>query len=167
MTVSIRRMTLDDVPAVHRIDQASFSLPWSERSFRYEIQENRISRCWVAVENEQVVGMLVLWLIEDEAHIATIATHPDYRRRGIGEMLLIEALSQVEREGATRAFLEVRAGNLAAQAMYAKFGFIQDGFRKQYYKDNNEDALLLSLDDIAGMLSQVQMNKNNLKVEPS
>ena len=167
MTVSIRRMTLDDVPTVHRIDQASFSLPWSERSFRYEIQENRISRCWVAVENEQVVGMLVLWLIEDEAHIATIATHPDHRRRGIGEELLIEALSQVEREGATRAFLEVRAGNLGAQAMYAKYGFVQDGFRKQYYKDNNEDALLLSLDDIASMLSHTQMNKNQLKVEPS
>ena len=167
MTVSIRRMNLDDVPAVHRIDQASFSLPWSERSFRYEIQENRISRCWVAVENEQVVGMLVLWLIEDEAHIATIATHPDHRRRGIGEILLIEALSQVESEGATRAFLEVRAGNLGAQAMYAKFGFTQDGYRKQYYKDNNEDALLLSLDDIPGMLRHLQMDKTNLKVEPS
>ena len=156
MTVSIRRMTLDDIPAVHQIDQLAFSLPWPERSFRYEVEENKISRCWVAVENEQVVSMLVLWLVEDEAHIATIATHPDYRRRGIGETLLLTALSQAQQEGATRAFLEVRAGNRGAQAMYTKYGFIQDGIRQRYYKDNNEDAVLMSLDDISALPSQIK-----------
>jgi [ribosomal protein S18]-alanine N-acetyltransferase len=152
MTSIIRRMSLEDVPAVHMIDQTSFSLPWPERSFRYEIEENPVSRSWVAVENGQVAAMLVLWLIEDEAHIATIATHPEYRRRGIGEELMITALASAYEEGAKHAFLEVRAGNLAAQAMYKKYGFIQDGVRLRYYKDNNEDALLMSLDDISGLL---------------
>ncbi len=156
MTSLIRRMTLEDVPAVHMIDQTSFSLPWPERSFRYEIEENPVSRCWVAVDRGQIAAMLVLWLIEDEAHIATIATHPEFRRQGIGEQLMLTALEAARAEGATHAFLEVRAGNLPAQSMYKKYGFIQDGIRQRYYKDNNEDAVLMSLDDISALPSQIK-----------
>jgi len=84
MKVDIRKMTLDDLPQVIAIDQVSFSLPWPERSFRFEITDNPASRCWV-IEGEggRIIGMLVLWLIVDEAHIATIAVHADYRRQGI------------------------------------------------------------------------------------
>ena len=148
MTPFIRRMTLDDVPAVHAIDVLSFSLPWPERSFRFELTENPVSRCWVAVVDEIVAGMLVLWFIIDEAHIATIAVHPDFRRRGIGEQILLHALMNVRAEGAQHAFLEVRRGNIAAQAMYKKYGFEIVGIRPGYYKDNQEDALLMNLDKI-------------------
>jgi ribosomal-protein-alanine N-acetyltransferase len=161
MTIIIRRMTLDDVPAVHRIDQLSFSLPWSERSFRHEIEENPVSRCWLAEEDGKIAAMLVLWLIEDEVHIATIATHPDYRCRGIGENLMVEALTHAREEGAKYAFLEVRVSNLAAQALYKKYGFKEDGIRAQYYKDNNEDALLMSLEDISGVLDKTHKDRIN------
>jgi len=90
----------------------------------------------------------VLWFIVDEAHIATIAVHPDFRRRGIGEQVLLHALMAVQDEGARRAFLEVRAGNAAAQAMYVKYGFIVDGRRPKYYRDNDEDAILMSLEGL-------------------
>ncbi len=146
MNVKIRRMTLADVAAVSAIDQMSFTLPWPERSFRYEVSENPTARCWVAEVDGQIAGMLVLWFIVDEAHIATIATHPNLRRKGIGEQLLRHALLAVRDEGAKRAFLEVRVSNLAAQALYRKYGFVVDGIRPRYYKDNNEDALLMSLD---------------------
>lgn len=149
MTILIRRMTLDDVPAVHTIDTLSFSLPWPERSFRYEVTENPISRGWVADMDGQIAAMLVLWLIVDEAHIATIAVHPDFRRQGIGEQVLLHALRSVRVEGARRAFLEVRAGNAAAQAMYFKYGFEVVGIRPRYYRDNNEDALLMNLEDLS------------------
>lgn len=139
-------MTLADVAAVSAIDQMSFTLPWPERSFRYEMSENPTARCWVAEVDGQIAGMLVLWFIVDEAHIATIATHPNLRRKGIGEQLLRHALLAVRDEGAKRAFLEVRVSNLAAQALYRKYGFVVDGIRPRYYKDNNEDALLMSLD---------------------
>jgi len=139
-------MTLADVAAVSAIDQMSFTLPWPERSFRYEVSENPTARCWVAEVDGQIAGMLVLWFIVDEAHIATIATHPNLRRKGIGEQLLRHALLAVRDEGAKRAFLEVRVSNLAAQALYRKYGFVVDGIRPRYYKDNNEDALLMSLD---------------------
>lgn len=148
MSLSFRGMVLEDIPAIHKIDTLSFSLPWPERSFHHEIMDNPVARGWVAQLNGQIVAMLVLWLIEDEVHIATIATHPIYRRRGIGEKLLIHALISARDEGAKRAFLEVRAGNVSAQSLYNKYGFIVDGIRPRYYKDNNEDAILMSLEDI-------------------
>lgn len=148
MKVVFRRMKHEDVPAVHEIDQLSFSLPWPERSFRYEVKENPASRGWVAEVDGRIAAMLVLWIILDEAHIATIATHPDFRRRGIGERLMVMALISAREEGARRAFLEVRAGNHGAQALYRKYGFGVDGIRARYYKDNNEDAILMSLDGL-------------------
>ncbi len=153
MKVTFRRMRLDDIPAVHAIDVLSFSLPWPERSFHYEVKENPAARSWVAEADGRIAAMLVLWLIVDEAHIATLATHPDFRRRGIGERLMLTALAAAREEDAKRAFLEVRAGNLGARALYRKYGFSVDSVRPRYYKDNNEDAILMSLnclDDLAG-----------------
>jgi [ribosomal protein S18]-alanine N-acetyltransferase len=147
VTPLIRRMTMEDVPVVHEIDMLSFSLPWPERSFRFELTENPTSRGWVAEVSGKVVAMLVLWLIVDEAHIATIAVHPDFRRQGLGEQILLHALKAVRDEGARRAFLEVRAGNSAAQAMYEKYGFEVAGVRPGYYRDNNEDALLMNFEN--------------------
>ena len=146
MTSLIRRMTLADVPAVHEIDLLSFSLPWPERSFRFELTENKVSRGWVTEVDGKIAAMLVLWFIVDEAHIATIAVHPDFRRQGIGEQILLCALQAARNEGAQRAFLEVRAGNATAQAMYRKYGFTVAGVRRGYYKDNNEDAFLMNLE---------------------
>jgi ribosomal-protein-alanine N-acetyltransferase len=146
VTPLFRRMTVEDIQAVHEIDMLSFSLPWSERSFRFELTENPVSRGWVAEVNGQIAAMLVLWFFVDEAHIATIAVHPDFRRQGIGEEILIHALQAAQDEGARRAFLEVRAGNAAAQGMYKKYGFEVTGVRPGYYKDNNEDALLMNLE---------------------
>jgi ribosomal-protein-alanine N-acetyltransferase len=148
VSVTIRRMTLEDVPAVHAIDELSFSLPWSERSFRFELTENPVSRCWVVESGGGVIAMLVLWLVVDEAHIATIATHPDFRRQGIGEKLLLAALLTARAEGARRAFLEVRASNRAAMELYEKHGFFQAGLRPHYYQDNQEDAVLMNLENM-------------------
>ena len=135
-----------DVPAVHEIDLLAFSLPWPERSFRFEVTSNPAARCWVAEAEGRIVGMIVVWMIVDEAHIATIATHPDFRRQGIGDELLTHALVSALSEGAVKSLLEVRASNEAAQRMYRRFGYVEDGRRPRYYKDNNEDAILMSLD---------------------
>lgn len=148
----LRLMQLSDVERVHLIDQLSFSLPWSERSFRFELTENHNASVWVAEVDEagspQVVGVIVVWIILDEAHIATLATHPDYRQRGIGRLLLAQGLRAAEARGARLAYLEVRRSNLAAQALYESFGFEVVGERRRYYKDNQEDALLMTLADV-------------------
>jgi ribosomal-protein-alanine N-acetyltransferase len=148
MNLTFRKMTMDDVPAVVDLDQRSFSLPWPERSFRFELTDNPASRCWVADLDGKIVGMIVIWLIVDEAHIATVATHPDYRRQGIGKRLLAHALRHMVRDGARSSFLEVRESNIAAQEMYRKFGYEVTGRRRRYYRDNDEDAILMNLDSL-------------------
>ena len=148
MKLVIRKMTAEDVPAVVDLDQKSFSLPWPERSFRFELTDNPASRCWVAELDEKIIGMIVVWLIVDEAHVATLATHPDFRRQGIAKRLLSHALRHLIDEGAQSSFLEVRESNLAAQEMYRKFGYEESGRRRRYYKDNDEDAILMNLDSL-------------------
>lgn len=145
MNPTIRRMTVEDVPAVVALDQKSFSLPWPERSFRFELTDNPASRCWVADLDGNVIGMVVVWLIVDEAHVATLATHPDFRRQGIGKRLLSHALLNLIQEGARSSFLEVRESNIPAQEMYRKFGYEESGRRRRYYRDNDEDAILMNL----------------------
>lgn len=151
LTTTIRRMAIEDILQVFQIDVLSSSLPWSERSYRFEITQNATARLWVAEINPadtsqpKIVGFLVIWFIVDEAHIANIAVHPDYRQMHIGQNLLQSGLISACEEGAKTAYLEVRRGNLQAQNLYRKFGFLEDGIRPRYYRDNHEDAVLMSL----------------------
>jgi ribosomal-protein-alanine N-acetyltransferase len=92
----------------------------------------------------QVVGYGGFWFIIDEAHISTIAVHPDWRGQGVGENLLVSMLEQALDLGALTATLEVRVSNAPAQALYQKYDFEQTGRRKRYYRDNGEDALMMT-----------------------
>jgi ribosomal-protein-alanine N-acetyltransferase len=158
--IQIRPMQLDDLPAVIALDQSSFSLPWPESSFKYEVESNELSRCSVAEIQSPageltLVAMIVIWLIVDEAHVATIAVYPDYRRQKIAQRLLAHTLIDAYHTGAVKSFLEVRRGNQAAIRMYERFGFREVGIRKKYYQDNGEDAVLMDLDplDLEHLLS--------------
>jgi ribosomal-protein-alanine N-acetyltransferase len=149
----LRPMTLEDVERVYGIDVASFTLPWSERSYRFELTQNENSHPWVAEAEDSageklVVGFIVTWLILDEAHIATVAIDPAWRRMGIARRLIDNSLAEAVTYGAVKAFLEVRRGNLAALQLYQDFGFQVVGVRSKYYKDNMEDALLMTLEPI-------------------
>ncbi len=149
--IILRPMELKDVEQVYAIDVQSFSLPWSERSYRFELTENPTSHPWVAEMVDSrgqllVVGMIVVWIILDEAHVATIAAHPAFRRRGIGRRLLARALEDAASRGAIRSYLEVRRSNLGAQKLYEQFGFTVTGVRPHYYLDTQEDALLMTLE---------------------
>ena len=148
MNLLIRKMMLEDIPAVVELDRISFTLPWPERSFRFEVTNNPAARCWVAEIDGRVVGMLVGWMLVDEIHIATIAIHPDFRRQGIGRKLLSHTLRRALEEGAQSSFLEVRESNLGAQEMYRQFGYEPTGRRTRYYKDNDEDAILMNLESL-------------------
>jgi ribosomal-protein-alanine N-acetyltransferase len=138
-------MELKDVAEVVEIDHSSFALPWSERAFKYEVQENAAARCWVAEADGRVAAMLVLWMILDEAHIATVATHPHFRRQGLARRLLVTALRAARDEGGGSSLLEVRAHHNAAQELYRSLGFVEVGRRPKYYRDNGEDAVLMTL----------------------
>jgi ribosomal-protein-alanine N-acetyltransferase len=151
--LGFRRMTLDDIPQVHKIDQLSFSLPWPEKSYFFELTENPSTLALVAEISPnnsapRVIGMSVVWIIIDEAHIATIAIHPDFRGNGYGKRLLKETLQQSIQRGAHMATLEVREGNKVALQMYQEFGFNMVGRRLRYYHDNNEDAIMMTIKNL-------------------
>jgi ribosomal-protein-alanine N-acetyltransferase len=150
--ITIRKMTPEDVEDVFELDQRSFTTPWPKKSFSFEVSENKAARLWVAEEEngggKQIVGMIVCWLLVDEAHIATLAVDEDHRRQRIASALLCTALTAMMAEGAISAALEVRAGNAAAQSIYRRFGFQLVGRRPGYYKDNGEDAILMTLRDL-------------------
>jgi ribosomal-protein-alanine N-acetyltransferase len=143
-------MREEDVQTAHELDSASFSLPWPESAYQFEVSRNPDSLPLVieVKYNEaewRIAGMLVIWLILDEAHIGTLAIAAEFRRMGLARKLLGEGLIQSHGKGAGTAYLEVRRGNLGAQALYKQFGFTIEGVRPHYYKDNHEDALLLTL----------------------
>lgn len=150
---AIRLMREDDLEKVAEIDQLSFSMPWPKRVYAYEIHENQNSLSWVAEirspdGRRQVCGMIVIWIILDKAHIATFAVHPDHRGKGLAKRMLKTALIAAINHGTTQATLEVRAGNYKAQELYQHFKFEEDGQRPRYYKDNNEDAIIMTISDL-------------------
>jgi [ribosomal protein S18]-alanine N-acetyltransferase len=109
------------------------------------------SRSGVTVPSQDaasIIGFAGLWLMVDEAHITTIATHPDYRRRGLGEFLLMNLIDIAYTIGAKWVTLEVRVSNATAQNLYQKYGFREAGVRRRYYSDNQEDALIMWTDEI-------------------
>ncbi|MHC1783111.1 MAG: ribosomal protein S18-alanine N-acetyltransferase [Anaerolineaceae bacterium] len=157
--LTVRRMTEEDVASATVIDRLSFSLPWSEYAFRHEVTGNENARAWVAeVQNTPgqrvVIGVVVIWLVLDEAHVGTIAIHPNHRREGVGRRLMDLALAEAAKEGASLVYLEVRRSNLPAIHMYQEMGFKIVGERKKYYQDNGEDALLMTLPDLKSTVSK-------------
>jgi len=93
--------------------------------------------------NERIVGFAGMWLMLDEAHVTTIGVKRDLRGQGLGEVLFATLLDIAMHLGARRATLEVRVSNYPAQALYRKYGFHEEGIRRRYYSDNNEDALIM------------------------
>ena len=99
---------------------------------------------------DYLVGFLGTWYSVDEAHIVSVGVRREYRRQGIGEMLLIACIEQAVARRVEVVTLEVRVSNDAARGLYSKYGFAERGLRKAYYKDNREDALIMTTDSILG-----------------
>lgn len=151
-----------DIPQVVAIDQQSFPNPWSANSYRYELTQNQAAHFFVALDpapaarpsflgwllgqagKRRVIGYVGFWSVVDEIHISTIAVHPRWRGRGIGEQLLQTVLQQALELGAVEVTLEVRVTNTVAQKLYRKYGFEEVGHRPRYYRDG-EDALLMTV----------------------
>jgi len=146
--IEIGLMTLDDVDPVSEIERQSFAIPWSRDAFVQEVTENRCARYLVAREDGAAVAYAGMWLVLDEGHVTNIAVRSDKRGLGIGEKIARALMQLAADTGIRYMTLEVRRGNLAAQALYKKLGFQEVGFRKRYYADNNEDALVMACEDL-------------------
>ncbi len=142
-------MTPADLDQVMEIEPVAFgSHHWSRQSFVNELS-NPSGFYFTATDAQgQICGYSGFWLIGEEAHITTLAVHPDLRRQHIGERLLINDITQAESVGANWLTLEVRVSNESAQQLYYKYGFKSLGMRRRYYQDNDEDALVLWAENI-------------------
>ncbi|MEE8390269.1 MAG: ribosomal protein S18-alanine N-acetyltransferase [Anaerolineae bacterium] len=166
---TIRPMEPDDVPTVTTIDQMSFPTPWRASSYLHELRQHKRSFYYTllrSVTNEpvssrqgwlywlrnalspskesRVIGYVGFRFRPTEAHISTIAVHPDWRGKGLGELLLLTAMEKALEQGASVVSLEMRPPNQVAQRLYHKYGFRFTGVHRGYYRDG-EDAWLMEV----------------------
>lgn len=136
-------LSLELVPEVAAIEAICFSEPWSEQAYR-EACERADYAYFVAVDEQgKAVGMCGLIIGLFEAEVMNVAVHPDYRGRGIANLLLEALLDAGEKKGITAYTLEVRAGNQIAIHLYEKYGFVGEGIRPGFYRKPTEDALIM------------------------
>lgn len=164
---NVELMRVGDVDQVMAIEEVAFPAPWPASAYRHELAQNdlatylvlrarptQVPSGWRRVVGrwKQEPGAILayggFWAILDEAHISTIAVHPEWRGRGLGEMMLVALIDVAMLRAATQATLEVRVSNRVARSLYDKYLFLEVGRRSKYYHDNNEDALIMTLSDL-------------------
>jgi len=148
MEILIEPMSSRELAEVLAIEVASFGTPWTQEMFENELARRDLSEAFVACLSDAgtpppVVGYICAWVVGDELHINNLAVDPHWRRRGIARTLLDAALERGRVRGARRAFLEVRASNVEALALYRRHGFEAAGIRKGYYDHPVEDAVVM------------------------
>lgn len=143
-TLLIRVLEEADLPRVVEIENASFSTPWREATFRGLL--GRTDTDLLAAERAgEFVGYAICWTVADQAELGNVAVARAARGAGVGRRLVEAALGRVRRRGARECFLEVRESNLVAQALYRSLGFAPVGRRRGYYARPTEDALVMRI----------------------
>ena len=139
MEYEIVKATLDDVADIKMIEDACFSVPWSEKSIS-ESLENPCSHFYIARANGNAAGYMGVQIFSGEGYVTNVATLPEYRKQGIAQALIKSALEN-EMEFLT---LEVRKSNIPAINLYKKLGFTEVGIRPKFYREPTEDAILMT-----------------------
>lgn len=139
----IREMKRSDANNVIEVEKATYTAPWPIDIFLQELSENQHAHYYVVEIDGRIVGFAGMWLVIDDAQITNIAITPRYRGHKLGEKVFLYTIEQAMRMGAKRLSLEVRTTNTVAQRMYRKFGLVPGGVRKNYYTDNQEDAIVM------------------------
>lgn len=135
------KMDKTHLQEVLEINNLSFNPPWSLSSLEDELN-NKFSKYIVVKKGDKVIGYAAIWIIIDEAHIINIAIHPDYRGIGASNLLMDAIIDICKEREIPSITLEVRANNTIAKNLYKKYGFIEEGIRKNYYEDNT-DAIIM------------------------
>ena len=140
----IRPIREEDVDCIHEIEKLCFAMPWSKESILHDVKENVVAR-WLVLDSGEgdVLAYAGMWFVLDEAHVCNVAVHPDHRRKGYGRMIFDALVELAQENSMSMMTLEVRRSNTAAQNLYHACGFLDVGYRKRYYEDNKEDALIM------------------------
>ena len=140
--IEIRPMDQTHIDQIAELEKICFSDPWSEASIASELS-NPLS-CWlVAVEGERLAGYIGSQTVMGESDMMNVAVHPDFRRQGVAQALILALVDALKARGSHWLMLEVRHSNAPARALYEKLGFSEVGRRKNYYRNPKEDALIL------------------------
>lgn len=140
--VLIRVMTAADMPAVLAIEYESYSVPWSEATFR-GLLRRRDAEMIVAEAGGVIIGYAIFWTVLDQSELGNVAVTRAWRGQGIGQQLVDDVLRRADQRGVREIFLEVRPSNTSARRLYERLGFTQVGRRRNYYQEPVEDALVL------------------------
>lgn len=135
------RMTADHLGDVAELERLCFGEPWSEKALTLLTGEEALG--FVCLEDGHAVAYGGMMLAPDEAQVTNIATHPDYRRRGLAREVTEALICEAQRRGLEQIVLEVRASNEGAIALYHMLGFEQVGIRRRFYRAPIEDALVM------------------------
>ena len=138
----IRKLVLEDAPAIAELEKRCFSDPWSEKSIASEVH-NPLAYWLVAEDGGEILGYIGSQSVLDAADVMNLAVSPDHRRKGIGEKLIKALTRHLQENGVIALLLEVRVSNAPAISLYEKLGFVQVGRRPRYYTHPREDALIL------------------------
>jgi ribosomal-protein-alanine N-acetyltransferase len=146
--VLIRPAVADDIPAILKIEQqAEGAAHWTEEKYRETFKENGPRRLVMVAEDESgVQGFGVVQCLHPECEVENLVVAPGMQRQGVGKRLVLSLIDLARSQGATIASLEVREGNEAARALYHSLGFKENGRRKRYYRNPEEDAILYRLE---------------------
>jgi ribosomal-protein-alanine N-acetyltransferase len=150
----ITSMTTDDLPEVLAIEQVSYPTPWPEVAYRQELDNHRAYFTVVRYQM-RLIGYSGMWYLGDEVHLGTIVSHPVVWGRGIGELLLAQVIDTAAQFPARVVTLEVRPSNQPARNLYTKYGFREVGLRKKYYRDTNEDAIIVTTPRLTSSAYQI------------
>lgn len=139
--VEFREVTAENIDEVYVLEETSFKMPWTKKSLlEGAIRPDTIYLA--AFYKNRPIAYIGAWLIAGDAEITNVATLEEFRGKGVASVLMAEVLKRSKEKGMERVTLEVRPSNLPAIALYKKFGMEENGRRKNYYSDNNEDALI-------------------------
>jgi [ribosomal protein S18]-alanine N-acetyltransferase len=138
----LRAMRFADLARVVEIEVASYTVPWSEATFR-SLLRRRDAELVVAEADGTIVGYTASWFVVDQAELGNVAVCAAWRGRGVGALLVEHALRAAVERGMREVFLEVRPSNAHARRLYERFGFRQIARRSRYYTQPVEDALVM------------------------
>jgi len=129
---------------IMEIERASFPFPWTLSAFKEEVGRT-VSHIWLLILDDVCAGYICFWRVAGEIHLMNIAIHPESRGKGLGRILLAKMIQLGVSEGDDSAWLEVRPSNLKARLLYEELGFREMGRRPRYYRETNEDAIVMCL----------------------
>jgi ribosomal-protein-alanine N-acetyltransferase len=141
----VRAARAADFPSILSIETECRSVTWSSDGFQEELSGENPGALVAVKGNGEVVGFALARFAADECTIHSIAVSPSCQRLGVGRLLVNELAARAVRRGCTTMFLEVRSKNSGAQSFYGSLGFTGYAKRKAYYRDDNDDAMLMSL----------------------